>query len=156
MKIPSVNPDKIRRNAMLTRELRREAWAMPALVLGTGVAFSCFGLLASAVRQGHAGTSGVYVLYAMLAAFAGCLAWSCLRGSGRSTGADAYEPPSREPTAIISPVEPQDRFSAPNASGSQPGSRRSAAVAGGVVSCSGPAWTGPYRVTVRGARSPRT
>lgn len=105
MKIPSINAERIRRNALLTREMRREAWAMPALVLGAGVLFCSFGVLVDAVRRGHVGPWGVYVLYAVLAAFGALLGWSSLRGS-KWTGGEGYEPAPPERVAIVSPACP--------------------------------------------------
>lgn len=105
MKIPSINAERIRRNALLTREMRREAWAMPALVLGAGVLFCSFGVLVDAVRRGHVGPWGVYVLYAVLAAFGALLGWSCLRGSKRPSG-EGYEPAPPERVAIVSQARP--------------------------------------------------
>ena len=106
MKIPSVSSEKIRRNALLTREMRRDAWTMPAIVFGSGLAFCGFGLLADAVRRGLVGHWGVYVLYAALAVFGALLGLASLRGSARSAGGETYIPPPREQTAIVSPLEP--------------------------------------------------
>ena len=98
---------------MLTRELRREAYLVPAIVFGAGMAFGCLGLLAHAVRQGQVGPWGVHVLYGALGVAAATIGWACLRGSGKTTVCDGYQPPLPERPAIVSQVRPDKTSCSP-------------------------------------------